>query len=239
MQEEALPAHPEVLKAELPFNHLINQIVSELSILNKLIAANSKLTTSLLENGRDIFLKKKEYFLQFCRENTIIGDALALLPDDVRLVFEYSVMALSNLILKLSINMAKISIVVVSRFLTPNYLNLFTVSLLFEKYLELHLVRAKQFTTPQDHRHFLKQFPKITLIRLSKHRNPYDLEFISRSQTEFNQYTGIPQGSSRELPEVCNVQLIELFEQEDETILITKPHRPADQHRRHAAFNLK
>jgi hypothetical protein len=44
---------------ELPFNHLINQIVSELSIMNKLIAGNSKLTTSLLENGRDIFLKKR------------------------------------------------------------------------------------------------------------------------------------------------------------------------------------
>jgi hypothetical protein len=237
MQEESLPAHPEAPKADLPFNHLINQIVSELSILNKLIAANSKLTTSLLENGRDILLKKKEHFQQFCQENTIIGDALALLPDDARLVFEYSAMALSNLILKLSINMAKISIVVVSRYLTPSYLNLFTVSLLFEKYLELHLVRTKHFATPEDHRHFLKQFPKITVIRLSRHRNRYDLEFITRSQTAFNQSMGLPQRNS--LPEVCNMQLIEFFEQEDETILITSPHRPIDQHPRHAAFNLK
>jgi hypothetical protein len=59
MQEESLAAHPEGPKLDLPFNHLINQIVSQLSIANKLIATNSKLTTSLLENGRDIFLKKK------------------------------------------------------------------------------------------------------------------------------------------------------------------------------------
>jgi hypothetical protein len=103
-------------------------------------------------------------------------------------------MALSNLILKLSINMAKISIVVVSRFLTPSYLNLFTVALLFEKYLELQLVKGKKFTSPDDHRHFLKQFPKITVIRLSKKRNLYDLEFVTRSQTEFNK-SNFPQKS--------------------------------------------
>lgn len=95
-------------------------------------------------------------------------------------------MALSNLILKLSINMAKISIVVVSRLLTPSYLNLFTVAILFEKYLELQLVRGKNFSSPEDHRHFLKQFPKITVIKFAKRRNPYDLEFITWSQAEFN-----------------------------------------------------
>jgi hypothetical protein len=95
-------------------------------------------------------------------------------------------MALSNLILKLSINMAKISIIIVTRFLTPSYLNIFTVALLFEKYLELQLVKNKKFTSLEDHRHFLKQFPKISLIKISKKRNPYDIEFIQRSQTFFN-----------------------------------------------------
>jgi hypothetical protein len=111
---------------------------------------------------------------------------LALLPPQARPVFEYSVMALSNLILKLSINMAKISIVVVSRFLMPSYLNLFTVALLFEKYLELQLVKGKNFPTAEEHMHFLKQFPKISVIKISRHRNPYDLEFITRSQAKFN-----------------------------------------------------
>lgn len=67
------------------------------------------------------------------------------MPNQFRLVFEYSLMALSNLILKLSINMAKISIVVTTKILTPSYLNLFTVALLFEKHLELQLVKNRKF----------------------------------------------------------------------------------------------
>jgi hypothetical protein len=60
MQEESFTSHGnEALRVDLPYNHLINQIVSELGIVNKQIAANSKLTTSLLENGRDIYLKKR------------------------------------------------------------------------------------------------------------------------------------------------------------------------------------
>lgn len=95
-------------------------------------------------------------------------------------------MALANLILKLSINMAKISIIVVTKILTPPYLNLFTVAILFEKYLELQLVTNKKFDTLEDHRHYLKQFPKITVLKISKKHNPYDIDFIRRSQSTFN-----------------------------------------------------
>ncbi len=95
-------------------------------------------------------------------------------------------MALSNLILKLSINMAKISIVIATKILTPPYLNLFTVAVLFEKYLELQVLNKKSASSPEEHRHFLKQFPKITFVKISKKRNPYDIDFIQCSQTAFN-----------------------------------------------------
>lgn len=49
MQEESFTFNTnDQPKLELPYNHLINQILSELGILNKQVATNSKLTTSLL-----------------------------------------------------------------------------------------------------------------------------------------------------------------------------------------------
>ena len=93
---------------------------------------------------------------------------------------------MANLILKLSINMAKIGIVIFSRYLMPRYLNPFITALLFEKYLELQLVRGKNFATAEEHRHYLKQFPKVSVIRFSKRRNPYDVEFVAYSQAKLN-----------------------------------------------------
>jgi hypothetical protein len=99
--------------------------------MNRMVANNSRLTNSFLENGRDILKKKEDYFNEFLKIYPIINHALTNMAQDKRLVFIYSMMALSNLILKLSINMAKISIVTVSRQLNPNYLNIFMVSILF------------------------------------------------------------------------------------------------------------
>lgn len=124
-------------------------------------------------------------------------------------------MALSNLILKLSINMAKISIIVTTKFLTPSYLNLFTVALLFEKYLELQLVKTKKFFHYEEQRQFLKQFPKITVVKVSKKRNPYDLELIQRCQAAFNQNYSANRSVVKTQPDVCNIQLLEFYESED------------------------
>lgn len=49
----------------------------------------------------------------------------------MREIITYTICALSNLILKLSINMAKISIVVITKILTPPYFNVFMVAILF------------------------------------------------------------------------------------------------------------
>ncbi len=62
----------------------------------------------------------------------------------MRDIFENTVLALSNLILKLSINMSKISAVVITRMLTPSYLNIFMVSVLFEKFLERQLQKSQE-----------------------------------------------------------------------------------------------
>lgn len=104
-----------------------------------------------------------------------------------------------------------------AKILTPPYLNLFTVAILFEKYLELQLVIKKNITIPEEHRHFLKQFPKITVLKISKKRNPYDLEFIQRSQNTFN---STPLGAQENKHEVRNIQLIEFFEEESESFII-------------------
>lgn len=143
------------------------------------------------------------------------------MPNQFRLVFEYSLMALSNLILKLSINMAKISIVVTTKILTPSYLNLFTVALLFEKHLELQLVKNRKFQNYDEQRQFLKQFPKISVVKVSKKRNPYDLELISRCQAAFNQNYSAIRSTAKTQLDVCNVQLLEFFESDDESVLLT------------------
>ena len=50
---------------------------------------------------------------------------------------------------------------------------------------------------------FIKQFPKVSIIKLTKRRNPYDLLYISKCQNLFSK-------------DAQNVQLIELFETEEE-----------------------
>jgi len=46
----------------LPFNQVISDSVSELTLMSKTIANNSRLTFSFLENGREIYVKKQAYF---------------------------------------------------------------------------------------------------------------------------------------------------------------------------------
>lgn len=109
------------------------------------------------------------------------------LSPPLKAVFEYSVMTLSNLILKLSINMAKISIVVVTKLLIPPFINIFTVAILFEKYLEYRMVRNKEnFKNIEDRRNFIKQFPKISIVKLQNKRNAYDIKLIEKCQRLFN-----------------------------------------------------
>ena len=67
----------------------------------------------------------------FLNEYQLIKNGLDSLSPESRPIFEFSVIALSNLILKLSINMAKISVVLINKTITPSYLNVFTVAILF------------------------------------------------------------------------------------------------------------
>jgi len=105
-------------------------------------------------------------------------------------------MALSNLILKLSINMAKISILLTSRMILPLQLNLFTLSILFEKYLELQLFIGKYPGTAESRlaqdahkieemKHYLRTFPKLTLLKVSTTRNPFDSLLLKQTQSLF------------------------------------------------------
>ena len=108
------------------------------------------------------------------------------LPAQNKEVMIYCIMALSNLILKLSINMAKISIVILSDFLTPPHFNCFILSLIFEKYLEVQLFRSKEPHRPPEERNSLiKQFPKVTVIKVAKKLNPFDSLLIEKCQNLF------------------------------------------------------
>lgn len=98
-------------------------------------------------------------------------------------MFLYSVIALANLILKLSINTAKINIVTITRMLTPSFMNIAIVSVLFEKYLALQVLRSKEGRSPEEWKNFIRQLPKLTIIKLSKARNPYDFYMLSKAQS--------------------------------------------------------
>ena len=85
-----------------------------------------------MENGKEIFRNKKlEYFTAFLKEYEYIKSGLDGLSREERSVFEYSVMAISNLILKLSLNMSRISVVILSRQQMVRMLNPFITALLF------------------------------------------------------------------------------------------------------------
>ena len=199
---------------DLPFNHLINLVVSQLSITNRQIAANSKLNTGLLQNGKDISSKKQLIFQAFINEYPEIKAALQLMHPSLKPVFNHSVMALSNLILKLSINMAKISIVVVTKLLTPPSLDIFTTSLLFEKYIQTFSSSNKILNTPDEARHYLKQFPKVAYVKISKKRNPYDLKYMKQQQKIFNKPLHSVNSYIDIEPAINNVYFLEFYEED-------------------------
>lgn len=98
-------------------------------------------------------------------------------------MFLYSVIALANLILKLSINTAKINIVTITRMLTPSFMNIAIVSVLFEKYLALQVLQGKEGRSPEEWKNSIRQLPKLTIIKLSKARNRYDFYMLSKAQS--------------------------------------------------------
>ena len=95
-------------------------------------------------------------------------------------MFEYTVMTISNLILKLAINTNKLGIIYIERLLLPSYLNIFTTSILFEKYLESEVLRRSRHE--EDRRVAVRQLPKITVVRLSKNRNMYNMSYFKQMQ---------------------------------------------------------
>lgn len=144
------------------------------------------------------------------------------MPEDLGMVFNYSIMAMSNLILKLSINMAKISIVTITRLHMPPFLNIFIISLLFEKFLEYQLMKSRDSQHPEDRKSLVKQFPKVTVVKVAKVRSPYDSELISRSQKMFTE-------------EAANIQFIELYEEENAAYL----KYPTVKYSRYESVNLR
>lgn len=112
-------------------------------------------------------------------------------------MFIYTVIAFSNLILKLSINTNKINIVIITETPTPSFLNVFIVSVLFEKFLGLQVINSKDHKLPEDRKNAIRQLPKLTIIKLCKKRNPFDFYLLSKAQDL--------QG------ETHNIQFIEIF----------------------------
>jgi hypothetical protein len=108
------------------------------------------------------------------------------------------VLACSNLILKLSINMSKISIICLTRLLLPSYLNIFVISVIFEKFLEFQLIKNNFNNRPDERSNYVKQFPRVTFIRVGATQNAYDSYLINASQDLFS-------------PDAHNIQFIDLY----------------------------
>lgn len=87
--------------------------------MNKLINGKAKIANALLDNGITIAKKKSSHWGQFINEQGFgkLKQAYTLLPAVKKNIIKYAVMSISNLLLKLSINMSKVSVIPLQKFL--------------------------------------------------------------------------------------------------------------------------
>ncbi len=107
------------------------------------------------------------------------------MPNFKKDVIKYAVLSISNLLLKLSINMSKVSVIPIQKFLNFECLNIPTLSVAFLQNLQYILFNSKSITEPGQKLNFMRQLPKITYIKLNRYKNNTDLELLEKSQYEF------------------------------------------------------
>ena len=135
-------------------------------------------------------------------------------------------MALSNLILKLSINMSRLSIFVVTKLLLPPYLNIFITSVAFEKYMEKELLIKSQNLKGDDLNYYIKLFPKICIVKVGVNQNACDSHIINKCQDMFSK-------------ETQSIQLIDLFREKDPAIKEESKSKRIESFDLKSAFGLK
>ena len=147
MKEEEKEKEKKVA-VTLVYNKIIHETIYELYIMNKLIYAKARIATSLLDNGRDIAKKKNSYWVEFLEypEFENIKMAYDLLEEPKKNILKFAVLSLSNLLLKLGINMSKISVIPIQKMLTFECLNIPVFAIIFLQFLQYKLFTSKKYT---------------------------------------------------------------------------------------------
>lgn len=86
--------------------------------MNKLINAKAKVVNALLDNGITIAKKKSSHWSEFINEKGFekLKTSYSMLPAVKKNIIKYAVMSISNLLLKLSLNMSKVSVIPLQKF---------------------------------------------------------------------------------------------------------------------------
>lgn len=136
-------------------------------------------------------------------------------------VIVFSVMALSNLLLKLCISITKINVTFLNRFLLPSKISPPVLAIAFFQFLNLKMYQThsedqkisisgdnalptvdpgeKEKQMFNERQKYVGELPKITVVKLCYRRNPDDRKLILNSQKEFKEVA------------IELVQFIELF----------------------------
>lgn len=173
--------------ATMYYNRLIQGCVCDLYIMNKLISCKAKLVNGLLDNGRNIAKKKNSSWKDFTNEVGFedVKMAYELLSPVRKNIVKFLVLSISNLLLKLSINMSKVSVIPLQKFLSFECLNIPTLSIIFLQYIQFKLFQSKGMQDDQAKINFMRQLPKITFVKLNYRKNHKDMELLSKSQDLF------------------------------------------------------
>ena len=100
------------------------------------------------------------------------------MPEYKREIVKFAVLSISNLLLKLSINMSKVSVIPIQKFLNYECLNIPTLSVAFLQNLQSILFTSKNLSDPTQKLAFMRQLPKITYIKLNKYKNNTDFHIL-------------------------------------------------------------
>lgn len=176
--EKKKPQEPlKKVAVSMVFNRIIQETIYDLYIMNKLVYSKAKIVVALLSNGREIAVKKNHYWTEFLEDPVFnkLGTAVKLLPQPFQDVLKYAVMSVSNLLLKLGINMSKVSIMPIQKFCSFECLSISTLSVIFLQNLQYRLYMSKKITDEMQQTLFLKQLPKISVIKLCRERSNTDI----------------------------------------------------------------
>lgn len=169
------------------YNRVISECICDLHIMNTLINAKAKVVNALLDNGITIAKKKSSHWSQFISERGFekLKLSYTLLPAVKKNIIKYAVMSISNLHLKLGLNMSKVSVIPLQKFLAFECLNIPVLSIIFLQYLQFNLFKSKNILDEQQQINFFRQLPRLTFIKLNYFKSNTDLEQLENSQEQF------------------------------------------------------